>query len=113
MKSIKTAKKWYCGIDVSGDSLDVCYQTEAGSLAWCRCANSAEGFKKIGQHTGKCYPFVMDSTGVNQLPICFFPEGKKGRYSVVNNLRIKRFIQMKLERNKTDKKRPFTFASMV
>ena len=27
MKAIESAKKNYCGIDVSGDILDVCYQT--------------------------------------------------------------------------------------
>lgn len=49
----------------------------------------------------------MESTGVYQLPFCFFLESKKARYSVVNALQIKRYIQMKLERNKSDKKDAF------
>lgn len=107
MKAVKTEQKLYCGIDVSGDTLDLCYLTPAGSLEWCKCANSAEGFKEIWQQTGKLYHFVMESTGVYQLPFCFYLEGKKARYSVVNALQIKRYIQMKLERNKTDKKDAF------
>ena len=107
MNAIESAKKIYCGIDVSGDTLDVCYQTSEGSMEWCKCANSTEGFKEIWQHTGKSYHFVMESTGVYQLPLCFFLESKKAMYSVVNALQIKRYIQMKLERNKTDKKDAF------
>ena len=107
MKAIKATSKFYCGIDVSGDSLDVCYQAPGGNLEWYKCTNNAEGFKQIWQHTGKLYHFVMESTGVYQLPFCFFLESKKARYSVVNALQIKRYIQMKLERNKTDKKDAF------
>ena len=66
-----------------------------------------EGFKEIWQQTGKDYHFVMESTGVYQLPFCFFLEAKKAKYSVVNALQIKRYIQMKLERNKSDKKDAF------
>ena len=104
MKANESAKKMYCGIDVSGETLDVCYQTPEGTLAWCKCSNNAEGFKEIWQHTGKAYHFVMESTGVYQLPFCFYLESKKAQYSVVNALQIKRYIQMKLERNKSDKK---------
>jgi transposase len=107
MKAIKTKQKLYCGIDVSGDTLDVCYQTIEGSLEWCKCSNNGEGFKEIWQQTGKLYHFVMESTGVYQMPLCFFLEGKKGQYSVINALQIKRYIQMKLERNKSDKKDAF------
>ena len=107
MRAIKSEQKLYCGIDVSGDTLDVCYQSSTGSLEWCKCTNNAEGFKEIWQHTGKLYHFIMESTGVYQLPFCFFLESKKARYSVVNALQIKRYIQMKLERNKTDKKDAF------
>lgn len=107
MKAISAAQQLYCGIDVSGDTLDVCYQTTKGNFQWCKCANSTEGFKEIWQHTGKPYHFVMESTGVYQLPFCFFLEGKKSKYSVINALQIKRYIQMKLERNKSDKKDAF------
>jgi transposase len=104
MKQIITAKKSYCGIDISADTLDICYQQQDGTLCFEKCVNGPDGFKHIWRLTGKLYHFVMESTGVYQLPLCFFLEGKKAQYSVVNALQIKRYIQMKLERNKTDKK---------
>lgn len=107
MSVIKTVKKMYCGIDVSGDTLDLCYHSPEGTLEWHKCTNNDEGFKEIWLHTGKVYHFIMESTGVYQLPFCFFLERKKANYSVVNALQIKRYIQMKLERNKTDKKDAF------
>ncbi len=39
MKAIKQLTKLYCGIDVSGDTLDICYQTAEGVLEWCKCSN--------------------------------------------------------------------------
>lgn len=107
MSTIKSVQKLYCGIDVSANTLDICYQGPDGDLEWNKCSNNAEGFKEIWQLTGKLYHFVMESTGVYQLPFCFFLENKKAMYSVVNALKIKRYIQMKLERNKTDKKDAF------
>ena len=104
MQQISRANQLYCGIDISGDTLDICYQQPDGTLGFEKCINGADGFKLIWRITGKAYHFVMESTGVYQLPLCFFLEGKKARYSVVNALQIKRYIQMKLERNKTDRK---------
>lgn len=107
MKTKLSAPDLYCGIDISGDTLDVCYQLSDGTFEWARHPNSTEGFKQIWKLTGKLYHFVMESTGIYQLPICFFLEEKKAQYSVLNALQIKRYIQMKLERNKTDKKDAF------
>jgi transposase len=104
MNEILQVKKLYCGIDISGDTLDICYHKQDGTLCFEKCANASDGFKQIWRLTGKLYHFVMESTGVYQLPLCFFLETKKANYSVVNALQIKRYIQMKLERNKTDKK---------
>ena len=104
MKSRSTAFKLYCGLDVSGDTLDVCYQRADGSFEWAKEPNSLEGFKQIWKLTGKLFHFVMEATGIYQLPFCFFLEGKKAQYSVLNALQVKRYMQMKLERNKTDKK---------
>lgn len=46
----------------------------------------------------------MESTGVYHLQLIFFLQELGIVFSVVNALQIKRFIQMHLERNKTDKK---------
>jgi transposase len=107
MKTKVSAIKFVCGIDVSGDTLDVCYQTAEGTFEWAKHSNNTEGFKQIWKLTGKAFHFVMEATGIYQLPFCFFLEAKKAQYSVLNALQIKRYIQMKLERNKTDKKDAF------
>ncbi len=104
MGTIKTSPGLFCGIDVSGASLDFCYPDPEGVLQWGKVGNDSTGFKELWKLTGKGYHFVMESTGVYQLPFCFFLENKKAKYSIVNALQIKRYIQMKLERNKTDKK---------
>ena len=107
MKSKVTGLKFYCGMDVSGDTLDVCYQLADGTFEWAKHSNSSAGFKQIWKLTGKRYHFVMEATGIYQLPFCFYLEQKKAKYSVLNALQVKRYIQMKLERNKTDKKDAF------
>jgi transposase len=107
MQKSKIQRILYCGIDVSGDTLDICFQTSDGELISQKITNDASGYKQLWQLTGLNYQFIMESTGVYQLPLCFFLEGKKARYSVINALQIKRYIQMKLERNKSDKKDAF------
>ena len=72
MRLIKEEKKWYCGIDVSGDTLDVCYQNPEDTLEWCKITNNSEGFKQIWLLTGKLYHFVKESTGgVKHNPTCY------------------------------------------
>jgi transposase len=93
-----------CGIDVSFTSLDVCYQNNLGELFHLRVGNNNVGFAKIMEHTGTQYHFVMEATGVYYIRLAFFLYGKGCSLSVVNALSIKRFIQMHLERNKSDKK---------
>jgi transposase len=97
-------KKMYCGIDVSGETLDICIQKSDGTFYAHKVNNNTVGFKEILQLTGTTYHFVMESTGVYHLPLSFFLHQKKCNFSVVNALQIKRYIQMHLERNKTDKK---------
>ena len=96
--------KLCCGIDVSHTTLDVCYQNNQGALFHLRVGNNQKGFEQILEHTGPAYHFVMEATGVYYIRLAFFLHGKACSLSVVNALSIKRFIQMHLERNKTDKK---------
>lgn len=56
--------------------------------------------KEVGFQT----QYVMEATGVYHLNLIFFLQEKKLPFSVVNALQIKRYIQMHLERNKSDKK---------
>ena len=97
-------KKLCYGIDVSNTTLDVCYQNNLGELFHLKVGNNNSGFKKIMEHTGKHYHFVMEATGVYYIRLAFYLHGQDCVLSVVNAMAIKRYIQMHLERNKTDKK---------
>lgn len=94
----------YCGVDVSSETLDVYFEDKQGQGVYLQVSNSKPGFKKLLKETGKDYPFVMESTGVYHLEFIFYLEELGIIFSVVNALQIKRYIQMHLERNKTDKK---------
>ena len=93
-----------CGIDVSHATLDVSYQNNLGELFHLQVGNNVKGFAKIIEHTGGGYHFVMEATGVYYIRLAFYLHEHGCKLSVVNALSIKRFIQMHLERNKTDKK---------
>lgn len=97
-------KKLCCGIDVSLNTLDVCYQNNLGELFHLQVGNNNAGFKKVFEHTGPQYHFVMEATGVYYIRLAFFLHSHACALSVVNALSIKRFIQMHGERNKSDKK---------
>lgn len=94
----------YCGIDISAESFDICYLQSSGELASSKLPNNSAGFKQLLKLCPQNCRFVMEATGAFHLPLCFFLQQKKCFYSVVNALQIKRYIQMHLERSKTDKK---------
>jgi transposase len=97
-------KKLCCGIDVSFTKLDVVYQNNLGELHHIEVCNNNQGFAKIMEHTGTHYHFVMEATGVYYIRLAFYLHQQGCSLSVVNAMAIKRYIQMHLERNKTDKK---------
>ena len=99
-----SAKKLCCGIDVSHTKLDVCYQNNLGELFHLQVGNNNQGFARILEHTGVDYHFVMEATGVYYIRLAFYLHNRGCCLSVVNAMAIKRYIQMHLERNKTDKK---------
>ena len=101
---IMETKKLCCGIDVSHTKLDVCYQNNLGELFHLQVGNNNQGFAKIMEHTGAGYHFVMEATGVYYIRLAFYLHSHGCALSVVNAIAIKRYIQMHLERNKTDKK---------
>lgn len=98
------AKIFCCGVDVSLNTLDVCYQNNLGELFHLHVGNNNEGFKILLEHTGTNYHFVMEATGVSYIRLAFFLHHHGCTQSVVNALSIKCFIQMHGERNKSDKK---------
>lgn len=97
-------KKLCCGIDVSNTTLDICYQNNLGDLFHLKVGNNKSGFQKILEHTGTDYHFVMEATGVYYIRLAFYLHEQGCKLSVVNALSVKRYIQMHLERNKSDKK---------
>lgn len=97
-------KKLICGIDVSAENLDICYQTTEGDKLHLQVSNNKKGFEQIHKTCWKNYHFVMEATGVYHLGLVFFLHEREQAFSVVNALQIKRYIQMHLERNKSDKK---------
>lgn len=97
-------KNNYCGIDVSSETLDIYFKNKEGNLQHLQVANSATGFRKMLKESGKETHFVMEATGVYHLNLIFFLKEQNIAFSVVNALQIKRYIQMHLERNKSDKK---------
>ena len=94
----------FCGIDMSAETFDICVQSAGDNFTWHQLPNDATGFKQLLQLCSPNYHFVMETTGTFQLPLCLFLEEKNCKYSVVNALQIKRYIQMNLERSKSDKK---------
>lgn len=97
-------KKTYCGIDVSSSKLDYCYKNQEGKLEQGEVSNSKNGFRKLLKKVGLDAQFIMESTGVYHLGLMFYLHEEGVCYSVINALQIKRYIQMHLERNKSDKK---------
>lgn len=94
----------YCGIDVSSETLDLYFINKEGIHQHLQIANTVTGFRKMLKEAGTEAHFVMEATGVYHLNLIFFLQEKNIRFSIVNALKIKRYIQMHLERNKSDKK---------
>ena len=64
--------------------------------------NDSEGFKSFKKWlTPSCW-CVMESTGSSHQQLATYLLVKKYQISVANALFVERFIQMKLQRNKTD-----------
>ena len=97
-------EKMYCGIDVSAETLDICYQTQNSGKQNLKVKNNKQGFAQILKYCPENFHFVMEATGVYHLQLVFFLNENTQAFSVVNALQIKRYIQMHLERNKSDKK---------
>lgn len=87
------------GIDISKDVFD-CYGSTQGHLQF---KNTEKGFLKFLQILSDNTLIVMEATGYYHYRLAQFLHKKKQIVSVVNPLSVKRFIQMKLAKVKTDK----------
>jgi transposase len=87
------------GVDISKDVFDV-YGSVSGHYQF---KNDELGFKKLLKHLPSHCLVVMEATGYYHYRLAQFLYKKEVAVSVVNPLSVKRFIQMKLAKVKTDK----------
>lgn len=87
------------GIDISKDVFDV-YGSKNGQNQF---KNDEKGFVSFMKHLPKSVLVVMEATGYYHYRLAQFLYKSGVNVSVVNPLSVKRFIQMKLAKVKTDK----------
>jgi transposase len=93
----------FAGIVVSSETLDIHYNLENGKELTLQVPNSPVGHKEVVQKLGtRCY--VMEATGPYYLRFAFVLKASGADVRLENPLVIKRYIQMHMERNKSDKK---------
>ena len=91
-----------CGIDVSKDTLDCCYNTEEGLEKHLQVSNDEKGFRQLFKTCAK-RSYVMECTGPYYLRLALWLKEQGCSVCAENALVIKRFIQMNKERNKNDR----------
>jgi len=89
----------YFGIDISKSVLDVC----DNSGNYYQFSNTTSGFKKLLKLLNSDTICVMEATGYYHLRLAYFLLEEDQNVSIVNLLKIKRYIQMHLSKIKTDK----------
>lgn len=87
------------GIDISKDVFDV-FSSKSGHESF---KNDEKGFKSFQKTVSEDALVVMEATGYYHYRLAQFLFKKDIAVSVVNPLSVKRFIQMKLAKVKTDK----------
>ena len=87
------------GVDISKDVFDV-HGSKSGHNQY---KNDETGFKKLLKSLPKDCLVAMEATGYYHYRLAQFLYKKGVVVSVINPLSIKRFIQMKLAKVKTDK----------
>lgn len=87
------------GVDISKDVFDVMNQSDHHS----HYSNDAQGFSKFKKSLPKNALVVMEATGYYHFRLAQYLSNQGIDCAVVNPLSIKRFVQMKLAKVKTDK----------
>ena len=91
------------GIDISKDTFDV-YGSRLGHKSYANTKEGFSSFLKVLDGNSHC---VMEATGCYHHKLCTFLYEKEVAVSVLNPVVVKRFVQMKLKRVKTDKSDAF------
>ena len=89
----------YFGIDISHLVFDV---TDSEGI-YHQFKNNVTGFKKFLKHLDNTSHCVMEATGYYHYQLAYYLQENNIKVSVENPLAVKRFIQMKLSKIKTDK----------
>lgn len=89
----------YFGLDISKDVFDVCDDTRN----YYQFKNSLSGFKKLLKLLDNNTVCVMEATGYYHVRLSYYLLDHGFKVSIVNPLKIKRYIQMELCKVKTDK----------
>ena len=89
----------YFGIDISHLVFDV---TDSDGNYY-QFKNNVTGFKKFAKHLSFKSHCVMEATGYYHYQLAYYLQENNIKVSVENPLAVKRFIQMKLSKIKTDK----------
>jgi len=93
-----------CGVDVSKDTLDLYYNDESGKEHYLKVSNDTKGHDLLIGKLGITRTYLMESSGPYYLRLAFKLKTMNGDVRVENPIVVKRFIQMHMERNKSDKK---------
>jgi len=96
-------EKQYVGVDISQDWIDAAWY-EQDKVVHTKVSNNLTGYGELVKKCSDQMHFVMESTGPYCFGLSLYLSMKSIKVSVVNALVIKRFIQMQLEKNKSDKK---------
>lgn len=89
----------YFGIDVSKDVFDVTDSKDN----YYQFENNYKGFKQFKKTLNSMSHCVMEATGYYHYKLAYYLQEEGFKVSVENPLSVKRFIQMKLSKIKTDK----------
>ncbi len=89
----------FVGVDISKDKFDV-WDSKAGH---CSFANDSKGFRQFVKHLRVNSFCVIEATASYYQQLAMYLYEHDIELAVVNPISIKRFIQMKLQQNKTDK----------
>lgn len=96
-------KQSYAGLDIGLESIDAAWYDQH-KLHHVKVPNTLQGFKQLVKQCGSTRHYVMETTGPYYVALALHLHLKGIKVSVVNAMVIKRFIQMNLEKNKSDKK---------
>jgi transposase len=97
----------WIGIDVSKGDVAVCVMNEQRQVVNATFANDRKGVRSLGNYLKKRVAVgsavCLEATGIYGEALAAYLHERAYRVSVVNPVRIKRYAESQLRRNKTDK----------